>query len=57
MKNWKWTLNKKKENVCSLGEGIIVNDTQLKDPNDDKNTWLGAIFLGDNHALEEWFEY
>ena len=50
-----------KKKSCPLGAGIIVNDTQVKDPNDDKiydkNTWWGAILLGDNNAWEEWFEY
>ena len=52
---------KKKEIICPLGTGIIINKTQVRDPNDNiiynKDCWWGLILLGDNNAWEEWWEY
>ena len=46
--------------ISPLGAGIIINDLQVKDPNDNKiynkDCWWGLILLGNNTAWEEWWE-
>ena len=46
--------------VCPLNAGIKINDTHVKDPNDNNiyknDTWWGSILLGDVNAWHEWWE-